>query len=199
MNRKLLLLSACVLVLTSCSLTSAKLDSYVNPSYNIKRIARVAVMPLSNQRMNAGQAIELNRSFIQEIKKRNPNIEIIAGQDAIATVNEKGLADRWSDFLIGYSTSGLPNTKTLSALSTALNVDVIIQGAVLHVKQEDSDGWNYPITQVTVRYTMFGGKDGAVLWELTGEGKKQPYGYSAPPIFEAAKMAHDKILEQLPF
>lgn len=197
MRLKLLLLSVYIVVLTGC--TSAKLDSYVNPSYNTKGIMNIAVMPLSNQRINAGQAIELNKAFIQEIKRRNPNIGIVAGQDAIRIVNEKGLADRWSDFLIGYSTSGLPNTNTLYTLSTVLNVDAIIQGTILHVKQEDSDGWKYPITQVTVRYTMFGGKDGAVLWELTGEGKIQPYGYSAPPVFEAAKMAHDKILEQLPF
>ena len=156
-------------------------------------------MPLSNQRINAGQAIELNRALIQKMQRGNPQIEVVGGQDAIAILNQHDLADTWANFLIGYSTSGLPNTKTLLTIANALNVDAIIQGAMIQVKQEDSDGWSYPITQVIIRYTMFKGKTGAVLWELTAEGKIQPYSYSAAPVFEAAKLAHDKLLGKLPF
>ncbi len=186
-----------ITVLSGCA--STKLDSYVSPGFSSGSILKVAVMPITNQRINAGQAIELNRAFMQEIRRRNPNVIVVGGQQAIAALNEKTLADLWHNFLVVYSTSALPNTKTLSQVASALGVDVVIIGAIIHVKQEDSDGWSYPITQVTMRYTMFDGKDGTVLWEVIGEGKHQPYGWSAPPIFEIAKLAHEKILANLPF
>lgn len=197
MTKATLMILGVIVSFAGCS--SAKLDSYVSPSYSAGQVRRVAVMPISNQRIDAGQAIELNRAFIQELQRRHPRIEVIGGQEAIAALNRQNQADLWANFLVGYSTSGLPNTRTLSTLAETLNVDAVVQGAMLRVIQEDSNGWNYPLTQVNIRYTMFGGKDWAVLWELTGEGKVQPYGYAAAPVFEAAKLAHDKILKQLPF
>jgi len=138
-------------------------------------------------------------AFIQEIQCRNAKIQIIGGQEAIAVLNENNLADAWANFLVGYSTSGLPNTRTLHRVAELLEVDALIIGAIIHINHEDSNGWTYPITQVSIRYTMFGGKDGDVLWELTGEGKVRPYSWTAVPIFDAAKLTHDKILGELPF
>jgi hypothetical protein len=45
---------------------------------------------------------------------------------------------------------------------------------------------------------MFSALDGSILWEITGEGSIQPYAYKAAPIFEALRLANDKILESLP-
>jgi hypothetical protein len=188
---------ALAIALAGC--TSAKLDSYVSAVHSAGSVQRVAIMPITNQRINAGQAIELNRAFIQQIQRRNPQIQVVAGQNAIAVLNEKDLADAWSNFLVGYATSGLPNTRTLTRIAEALGVDAIVVGSIYNVKQEDSDGFRYPMTQVSLRYTMFSGKDGSVQWELTGEGKSQPYGYAAAPVFEVAKLAHEKVLEGLPF
>ncbi|WP_250486567.1 hypothetical protein [Caballeronia sp. GaOx3] len=185
------------LVLSACS--TAKLDSYVSPGYSTGQFKRVAVLPIRNQRLNAGQSIELNRAFIQALRRKNPQLVVVGGQDAISALNEKGLADAWAGFIANYATGGVPNTQVESQVAGALDVDSIIQGAIISVKQEDSNGFNYPVTQVTVRYTMFGGRDGSTVWEVTGEGKIQPYGYTAAPIFDAVKLAHDKVLEGLPF
>lgn len=199
MNKVLAAFACVISVMLTSGCATSSLDSYVSPSYSARSIHRIAVMPISNQRINAGQAIELNRAFIQELQRRNPHIQVVGGQDAISVLNQNNLADTWANFLVGYSTSGLPNTNTLKRISEVLNVDAVITSAIINVKQEDSDGWKYPITQVSIRYTMFGGKDGSVQWELTGEGKYQPYGWTAVPVFEAAKLAHDKILSGLPF
>ncbi|HSV78615.1 MAG TPA: hypothetical protein VLK85_05325 [Ramlibacter sp.] len=187
---------AAAFMLSACA--TASLDSYVNPAYSARSVNRVAVMPLTNQRISAGQALELNRAFIMELQKRNPNLRVVGGHDAVAKINDANLADVWATFLRDYATSGLPNSKSLSRVAEALQVDAVVTGAMINVKQEDSNGWNYPVTQVSIRYTMFGGKDGPVLWEITGEGKYQPYGWHAVPVFEAAKIAHDKILNDLP-
>ena len=183
---------------TMVACTTTKLDSYVSPSYSARTFSSVAILPLTNQRINAGQAIELNRAFIQEVQHRNPRLHLIGGQDAIALLNEKNLADTWAVFLSGYATSGVPNTHVLSQVARALNVDAVVVGSVIRVRQEDSNGWTYPVTEVSIRYTMFSGSDGAIQWEVTGDGKYQPYGWTAPPVFEAAKLAHDKILTELP-
>lgn len=196
MRLQILVLLTLSSLLSAC--TSAKLDSYVSPGFAAGQVHRLAVMPIVNQRIDAGQAIELNRAFIQKLQRTNPDLVIVGGQDATTALNEHDLTESWTDFLRDYSTSGLPNTKTLVRISKALDVDAIVVGAMLQVKQEDSDGFTYPITQVSIRYTLFDATKGAVLWELTGEGKIRPYSYSAAPVFEAAKLAHEKILEKLP-
>ena len=184
------------MLLSACA--TSNLESYVDPSYSSRSISKIAVMPITNQRINAGQAIQLNRAFIQELQRRNPNLKIVGGQEAVAKINEAKLANTWANFLTGYATSGLPNTNYLRDIAAVLGVDGIIAGSVLNVVQKDSDGRSYPVTQVSIRYAMFAGRDGALLWELTGEGKYQPYGYTAVPVFEAAKLAHDKILKDMP-
>jgi hypothetical protein len=160
------LLAFAALILSACS--TAKLDSYVSPSYSSGQIKRVAVLPIRNQRLNAGQSIELNRAFIEALRRKNPQLVVVGGQDAVNALNDKGLADAWAAFIANYATGGIPNTRIENQVAAALEVDSIIQGAIISVKQEDSNGFNYPITQVTVRYTMFGGRDGSTVWEVTG-------------------------------
>lgn len=179
--------------------TSARLDSYASAEHGAGSVKRVAVMPITNQRISAAQAIELNRAFIQQVQRRNRQVQIVSGQNALAELNEKNLAGAWSDFLFGYAVCGLPNTMTLTRIAEALGVDAVVVGSILGVKQENSDGIRSPLTQVSLRYAMFSGKDGSMQWELTGEGKSQPYGYAAPAVFEVAKLAHRKVLEGLPF
>ena len=43
-------------LLSACASTSS-VDSYVNPAFNRSMFKSVAVMPLTNQRINAGQAL----------------------------------------------------------------------------------------------------------------------------------------------
>ena len=188
-----------VLAVVLAGRTSAKLDRFESADHGAGSARRIAVMPMTNQGIDAAQANKLNRAFIQRIQRRNPQIQVVAGQSAIAVLDEKNLADAWSRFLVGYAISGLPNARTLTRIAEALGVDAIVVGSIHDVKQEDSDGVRYPLTQVSLRYTMFSGKDGSVQWQLTGEGKSEPYGYSAPPVFDVAKLAHRKILEGLPF
>jgi hypothetical protein len=122
----------------------------------------------------------------------------MAGEDAVARLNEAHKADIWSDFLRNYSVGGIPNTQVIKDVAGILNVDGIIQGTIIDIKQEDSNGFSYPMTRVVLRYTMFSALDGSILWEITGEGSIQPYAYKAAPIFEALRLANDKILESLP-
>src|SRR5690349_16287392 len=94
------LLAFAALILSACS--TAKLDSYVSPSYSSGQIKRVAVLPIRNQRLNAGQSIELNRAFIEALRRKNPQLVVVGGQDAVNALNDKGLADAWAAFIANY-------------------------------------------------------------------------------------------------
>ena len=184
------------LLLVGCE--TASLDSYVDPSYSAKDIRRVVVLPMTNAGITPGQAQELSRSFAQGMLRTNPNLEIMGAGEAIDKINAANLADEWAVFLRNYNTSGIPNTNIVKRIGAVLGVDAIIQGSVLSVSQKDSNGFDYPMTRVNVRYGAINAKTGAMLWEISSEGSIQPYSYSAAPVIDAVRLAHGKILSSIP-
>jgi hypothetical protein len=193
-----LLFSGIILCLLMSGCQTARLESYVNPGYNPAVIKRVAILPISNARLSAGNAAEVASSFAKAVARRNSSLALVSGSESVARLNSVGKADVWSEFLRNYSNGGIPNTNSIKDVASSLEVDAIIQGTILEIKQEDSNGYSYPMTRVVLRYTMFNAVDGAILWEVTGDGAIQPYSYKAVPIFEALKLANDKVLDNLP-
>lgn len=187
---------ALALMLGGC--TTASLDSFVDPSYSSKDIRKVVVLPMTNAGITPGQAQELSRAFAQGMLRANPNLEIMGAGEAIDKINADDLADEWATFLRNYNTSGIPNTNTVKRIGSTLGVDAIIQGSVLSVSQKDSNGYDYPMTRVNVRYGAISAKTGAMLWEISSEGTIQPYSYTAAPVIDAVRLAHDKILRSIP-
>lgn len=196
MNNKLftVLAVAVTTLVTGCA--TSKVDSYSNPAYSTTKIKSAAVMPISNQRINAGQALETNRRLISALQSRNPQMKIVAGPDAITTINDKDLVDPWNNFIVSYSQTGLPNTKTLKALTDALGVDTIVVGTIVRVREQDAAAYVYPFIEVSLRYTMFD-KTGTILWEISSDAKQDGY-LSKPPMAEVISSAMDNIIEQLP-
>ena len=184
------------LLLVGCE--TASLDSYVDPSYSAKDIRRVVVLPMTNAGITPGQAQEVSRSFAQGMLRTNPNLEIMGAGEAIDKINAANLADEWAVFLRNYNTSGIPNTNIVKRIGAVLGVDAIIQGSVLSVSQKDSNGFDYPMTRVNVRYGAINAKTGAMLWEISSEGSIQPYSYTAAPVIDAVRLAHGKILSSIP-
>ena len=184
------------LLLVGCE--TASLDSYVDPSYSATDIRRVVVLPMTNAGITPGQAQELSRSFAQGMLRPNPNLEIMGAGEAIDKINAANLADEWAVFLRNYNTSGIPNTNIVKRIGAVLGVDAIIQGSVLSVSQKDSNGFDYPMTRVNVRYGAINAKTGAMLWEISSEGSIQPYSYTAAPVIDAVRLAHGKILSSIP-
>jgi len=190
------LLLAMSLSFTGCQ--NASLESYVDPSYSAKEIRRVAVLPMTNASITPGQAQELSRAFAQGLNRSNPAVEIIGAGEAIDRINAANMADEWATFLRNYHTSGIPNTNTVKRVGKLLGVDAIIQGSVLNVSQRDSNGYDYPMTRVTVRYGAISAKSGALLWEISSEGTIQPYSYTAAPLIDAIRLANGKVIDSIP-
>ncbi len=185
-----------VLAFSGCQ--NASLDSYVDPSYSAKEIQKVVVLPMTNASITPGQAQELARAFAQGMQRTNPGLEVMGAGEAIDKINAVNMADEWATFLRNYNTSGIPNTNTVKRVGKALGVDAIVQGSILNVSQKDSNGYDYPMTRVTVRYGAIKAKTGVLLWEISSEGTIQPYSYTAAPIIDAIRLAHAKILESIP-
>lgn len=181
-------------ILSGCATTSV--DSYSSPAYNSAAVKNVAVMPITNQRLNAGQALETNRRIISALQSRNPQMKVVAGADAVTAINDKGLADAWNNFIVAYSQTGLPNTNTLKSVAGALGVDAIIVGTMVRVREQSAAAYTYPFIELSLRYTMFD-KTGSVLWEVTADAKQDGYA-SKPPIAEVVNLAMDNIIAQLP-
>lgn len=184
------------LLLSGCE--TASLDSYVDPSYSAKEIRKVVILPMTNAGITPGQAQELSRAFAQGMLRTNPNLEIMGAGEAIDKINAANLADEWAIFLRNYNTSGIPNTNIVKRIGAVLDVDAIVQGSVLSVSQKDSNGYDYPMTRVNVRYGAINAKTGSLLWEISSEGAIQPYSYTAAPVIEAVRLAHGKILISIP-
>jgi hypothetical protein len=197
----LLYLRPAFLLLTALAFSgcqNASLDSYVDPSYSAKEIHNVVVLPMTNASITPGQAQELARAFAQGMQRTNPGLEVMGAGEAIDKINAANMADEWATFLRNYNTSGIPNTNTVKRVGKALGVDAIVQGSILNVSQKDSNGYDYPMTRVTVRYGAINAKTGVLLWEISSEGTIQPYSYTAAPIIDAIRLAHAKILESIP-
>lgn len=189
------------IVLISCAVQKATINTYVDPNYQSGRINKIAVFPIRNTRLAPSESQQINRKISMALQQRNQQIEIMSSAEAIRVLNDYDLADDWAIFLDNYVTSGVPDSKILREIGNALGIDAILQGEIVNIFQEDGHyGGNKGTTRVTVRFTMLDAKDGKLIWESSSDGIKGTTTTleSAPPIIDAVNLAIDKILTSLP-
>jgi hypothetical protein len=197
-NNKFVIILA--LVLSSCASSNAIINTYVDPNFSGDDIKKIAIFPIRNVRLAPSEAIQLNRDISQAINRRNPDIEILNAVEAIEILNEKGLADKWAQFLENYVISGIPNANILREVGGALGVDKILQGEMLNITQKDGDFYTYGTTRVTVHYTMMDVENSKIIWDVSSDGIAISNNYfDAPAVIEAVRVAQDEILSALPF
>lgn len=189
------LIAFSALGLVACAATSS-VDSYINPVFGKSTIKTVAVMPLTNQRLNAGQALTANQRFVTGLRNKMPGIEIASGPDAIQKINDANLADAWNNFIVGYTQSGVPNASTLRSVAAALGADALAVGSINRIREQDAGWYQYPYIEISLKYTIFD-KNGTVLWEASSDTKKEGYA-SKPPMGEVLSEAVNQIVEKLP-
>ena len=192
---------ASFLLASGCATQRASLKTFVEPSIDPGSIESVAIFPIRNVRLLPDESRELNRGVTQAFSKQNPNVRIVGPTESTDLLNKAELADKYSDFLRDYATSGIPNVATLKEIGNALDVDAILQGEVFDIRQIDGAfGINCGKTSVTVRYGMLSTRHGDVLWEASSKSEKKTATTveSAPPLYEVIAIAQDKILTALP-
>ena len=146
------------------------------------------------------EARDINVKIIQAISAKNAGVEIVSPAAALRAINEAGLANKWADFIEDYYTSGIANKAILVEISKALNVDAIMQGQLVHVFQQDVNGWDTTgTTRITVSFSIIEVSTAKPVWEASSDGVKiNAAGMVAPPVADAIGLAIEKIAANLP-
>jgi hypothetical protein len=195
----LMLLSA---FLIGCATSSSSINTYIDPDYNGANIQRLAIFPIKSTYLTPSESQQLHRDLSQAINKKKPSLVILGSAEANDILNKKVLTDKWALFLDNFVGSEIPNAGVLKEIGDTLGVDAIIQCEIVNVQQTNGVyGGNKGTTRVTLRYSIMGVRSGKLLWQASSDGlctTGTTVEY-APPIIEAVKRAHDKILSTLPF
>ncbi|MBN8568970.1 MAG: hypothetical protein J0M18_05025 [Ignavibacteria bacterium] len=189
------------IVLTSCGGSGATSQNYQDPSYQNYTIKKVAVLPIRNTYMNIGEAQNVNRFFITELTRKVKGYEVVGPEDAIAKLNQDSLVEKYYEYLVKYSTTGIPNRELIKQIGTSLNVDGIVQGEIYNITKVDGRyGGNKGETKCSMRYSLLSANDGKVLWETTAEGYKTTTTTleDAPPLMDVIMECMTKIIESVP-
>lgn len=192
-----------IFCLLACSFTSqqATINLYVDPTFMSGQIKKLAILPIKDTNLPGYKAKNLNRDLIKEFQSKNPNIELMLTAKSSRELNKHQLTDDWDKFLDKYVLYGRPDTDLLSFIGSKLGVDAIMQGETTESSQQDGQyRVQTAITRITVKYRIFDIRRGKLLWEGSSEGftERELTFEDAPPVAEAAKLAFDKIIENLP-
>lgn len=184
-----------------CASSGASISQFSAADFSGESIDSVAVFPIRNASAAPAEAQQMNRRISQEVSRKSASVAIVGPAEAIKRLNDNNLADDWGDFYEDYSQTGVPNSRILQKVGKALGVDVILQGALVRVVQQDGEfGGNKGTTRVTVRFSLLGTAEGSRLWEASAEGHKTTATTldSAPPTMEAIRLAVDKLVSNMP-
>lgn len=193
-------LCAVATFLVGCVISQGTINSYIDPTYEPGEVKRIAVFSIRNARFSPAEARQINRDIIQALIAKNPNIEIVSPSESLRKINEGKLAEKWSDFVEDYYTSGIANQEILSLISEALGVDAIMQGNLLNVSQVDGNNWDrLGRTRITISFSVVETKSAKIIWEASADGiKENASGAISPPIADALDLAIDKVVENVP-
>jgi hypothetical protein len=185
-------------LLGGCVSRRATLKTFIDPAIQSTSVKTTAVFAMRNTAFSPGETMEMDRTITQAFFQTNVYIKVIGTTDAGALLNRENLADEYSSFLSGFEYSGMPNTVFLNKLKERLNVDAILQGRLSEVVQTDRMKHVPARTTATVRYTLLSTTTGRILWEATSNAVIQTHKRFAPPIYEVATFAQNKILTSIP-
>jgi hypothetical protein len=186
--------------------------TYINPALNSSEITSVAILPLRNSftqtsSLSTKDLVEINREFQTVFIDKNQKTTLVNSFTSTELLNKSNLVDSYSNLLLVYTQTGIPNTETLNKIGDVLNVNALIQGFVESVTLMDGiPGAKEGVTTVTFKYIMFSTLTGVVLWEATyistaktGTnflGGTTP-DVTAPPVSEAIKYVKDKFYSDM--
>jgi hypothetical protein len=185
-----------------CVTLETSTNTFLDPGFTDAKLQRLAVFPIVNTRLPLSDAQKLYGDLTQAIVLKRPSVVIINSAQAVGVLNEKGLGNEWTRFLRDRDAKGLSRPGVLKAIGRALNVDGILQGDIVSMEQKDGVfGHHQGTTRATVRYYLMEVESGKLLWEGSTDGLLTTATPVDPtlPIIEAVKLAHQKMLEILPF
>lgn len=197
-------LLAAVFMLTACATSTSRVRTFVEPSLASADIHRVAILPIRGARLAPDESAELTGGFTRAFRAQNAGVELVEAAHAARIIDEKGLTERYAEFLRNQATTGIADSRALRPIADALEVDAIIQGELIDVQQRDGEMWDSKgrnaKTSITLKYTLIEASTGTVLWHSTASGIRHnltPIG-GAPAVLDAVTVAQERIVRELP-
>jgi hypothetical protein len=195
----LVLLLIGMILLSGC--TTATIKSYLSPTIIPGSFSTIAIFPIRNARMLPGETREVNQSQSNIFHGKNPDVKLMEPAQASDLLSKTGLANKYNNFLENYDETGVTNPAVLKEIGDSLKVDAILQGEVFDLNQIDGLFGAYRgRTSLTLSYSLFSTKSGAVLWEVASRVIKfNPSSIGeAPRLYDVIILAQNRILAQLP-
>ncbi len=199
-----------LLLLAGCVTSGFRLNSYVDPIFNLSKINKIALFPMENSDFSFSEERILDTKVITALHSKNPEIEIMSSYTTINLLNAYNLTQVWSNYLYNYDSSGLQSKHDLFLSWETLKIDAILFGEIVGIHKvdgrddlfaiDDVHGGNQGMTKVTVKYRMLSTNEAKIVWESTCDGikKTREIEVSAPPVIDAVNLAVDIIFTNLP-
>ena len=184
--------------LAGCS--SATLKTRVDSSLESEPIKSVAILPLQGANIPPGENREFTKAVIDAFREKNHEIRVMGPSEAMELINAKGLSNHYNELLRSYISTGAPSEKYIKEIGAALNVDALMQGVVLDVRQSEASFYQFAGSHLTLSYGLMSVKSGIVIWDATSRARKQEAWSwsSAPPLYETISVALQEILPAIP-
>jgi hypothetical protein len=195
-------LGAAALPFDGCMTPKTSVRVRAEPGFTGGNLQRLAVFPIVNSRLVLSDEQQLYGELLQAIVRKNSSIAIISSADAMRTLHQNGLGPVWTRFLATRDAHGLPDSAAVRTVGRALDVDAILQGEIVQFEKTDGlYGHNRGNTHATLRYFLVAVDSGSLLWEASSDGLLTTFTplEAAPPLIEVVRLAHQRILETLPF
>jgi|GEM_PF-3693549 len=173
----------------------------VDPALTTQRIRAIAILPIHSSRISVDVGEEMNQRFFTAFVVRNPAVSVVSEDSAASALGRASLLAPYDLFLRDYAVTAIPDRRLLKSIGKTLNVDAIVQGALVELIQRNGF-WNIQngSTMATVRYRIIATETGALLWEGTGSSSLETLTQleKAPRLRHAIALAEQPVLDTLP-
>ena len=187
-----------IFIFESCAPTKATFNSTTSPDLSSRKISSIAIMPFSGLDADKTNLGRIDTTAMKAFDKKK--IKITGSYTASTKLNQSLLND-WKSFSDDYSKGKNVNIKLISQIGKDLKSDVIIQGKVSNIVQNNASyGEKFGDTKITLTINMFSAETGKLLWTATSRGTVGTLTTNdpAPPVIDAVVAAVKEIFLNFP-
>ena len=180
---------------SACSTYQGKINTHLDPGYRQGTIKRLAVFTIRNASRAPYKSRRVNAEISRAIEGKNPAVQVVSPPGALRKSNES----EWAHVVNDYHTSGVANLGALGRVSKNLNVDAVLQGQLVGIRQRHATALVAGETRVTLSFSVIETVSGKQVWYVSADGvcTTQTPG-APPPIPDAIEDAMRKILGNIP-
>ena len=189
-----------IFIFESCAPTKATFNSTTSPDLSSRKISSIAIMSFSGLDADKTNLGRIDTTAMNAFDKKKINIKITGSYTANTKLDQTLLND-WKSFSDDYNKGKNADIKLTSQIGKDLKSDVIIQGKVSNIVQNNASyGEKFGDTKITLTINMFSAETEKLLWTATSRGTVGTLTTNdpAPPVIDAVVAAVKEIFLNFP-